>query len=121
MYSKEILKTAGQWRVNDVIGQFSRPYTLKTQNLSIKEIPLVEVIKGFNNELTEQNKRYLHVFQNHMRKEKHFISSYAFSMRNILKEEVELQLPKLNFDDDPVSVEILLELQKFDKLSFSNV
>lgn len=42
-------------------------------------------------------------------------------MKAIIEEEVKIQLHKLDFDNDPASVEVCLELQNFDKLAFCNV
>ena len=104
-----------------MLHEYSRPYTLRTTQLKDKEIPLVEIIKGFNNDMSEHLKRYNDIFKAHLRKEKHFMGSFSMSMKQILEEEVKLQTPMLDFDNDPVAVEICLELQKFDKLSYGNL
>ena len=103
------------------MGEYSRPYTLKTQGSGVKEIPLLEVIKGINMDLVEQKKRYLPVFKNHLRKEKHFLSSYSAIMKTILTEDIKIHKPKMDLNVDQTCVEICMELQKFDELSFGNV
>ena len=113
------IKFIGKIRLK-VLDPYSRPFTLRTEGLSENEISLVEVIKGFNNEITEQIKRYLPSFKNHLRKERHFVHSYSKEMKVVLEEEVKIQLHKLDFDNDPASVEICLELQTFDKLTNNN-
>jgi len=73
---------------------------LKTQGSGVKEIPLLEVIKGINMDLVEQKKRYLPVFKNHLRKEKHFLSSYSAIMKTILTEDIKIHKPKMDLNVD---------------------
>jgi hypothetical protein len=121
IFRTEILQPSGHIRVSSTLASFCRPFTLATKGLAPKEIALVEVVKGFNLDLEMQKKRYLPVFKNHLRKEKHFLGSYAATMKEMMLEDVKLHAHNLDFNEDPTSVEIWIELQKFDKLSYGLV
>jgi len=53
MLRKHVITNSSNLRVNKVLSSFNRPFSFKNDNLSEKEISILDVIKEFINELKE--------------------------------------------------------------------